>query len=170
MPYYYKLGSFPHKRHTQFRRPDGTLYSEQLFSTEGFSNDSALLYHCHPPTRIIKTDNPVDVTPQIAEEKMLKHRSFEGFNVQPANDYLQSRKPVLTNADCTITLAAPEKGTAGYFYKNADADEVLFVHEGSGSVYTQYGALPFGYGDYIVLPRGTIYQVQFNDENNSPLS
>jgi homogentisate 1,2-dioxygenase len=166
MAYYYKLGNIPHKRHTQFRKPDGSLYSEQLFSTEGFSNDYSLLYHSHPPTRIIKTDEPVDVTPQIAEEKMLKHRSFEGFNVPRIDDYLQSRKPILTNADCTINLAAPTKGTNNYFLKNADADEVLFVHEGSGSVYTQYGELPFSYGDYIVLPRGTIHQINFNDENN----
>jgi homogentisate 1,2-dioxygenase len=166
MAYYYKLGNIPHKRHTQFRKPDGSLYSEQLFSTEGFSNDYSLLYHSHPPTRIIKTDEPVDVTPQIAEEKMLKHRSFEGFNVPRIDDYLQSRKPVLTNADCTLNLAAPTKGTDNYFLKNADADEVLFIHEGSGSVYTQYGELPFSYGDYIVLPRGTIHQIKFNDESN----
>jgi homogentisate 1,2-dioxygenase len=166
MPYYYKLGSFPHKRHTQFRRPDGSLYSEQLFSTEGFSNDYSLLYHCHPPTRIIKTDEAIDVTPLIAEEKMLKHRSFEGFNIKPQNDYLISRYPILTNNDCTITLASPQNGTRDYFYKNADADEVIFVHEGSGSIYTQYGELPFGYGDYLILPRGTIYQIKFNDENN----
>ena len=166
MPYYYKLGNIPHKRHTQFRKPDGSLYSEQLFSTEGFSNDSSLLYHAHPPTRIIKTDEPINVAPKIAEEKMLKHRSFEGFKIKPVGDYLESRKPVLINSDCTITLASPRHGTKDYFFKNADADEVIFIHEGSGSVYTQYGELPFGYGDYIVLPRGTIYQIQFNDENN----
>jgi homogentisate 1,2-dioxygenase len=166
MPHYHTLGNIPHKRHTQFRKPDGSLYSEQLFSTEGFSNDYSLLYHCHPPTQIIHTDAPVDVTPYIAEEKMLKHRCFEGFHVKPANDFLESRKPVLTNSDCTITLAAPLNGTGNYFYKNADADEVLFVHEGNGAVHTQYGDLPFGYGDYIVLPRGTIYQISFQDENN----
>src|SRR6476659_7243850 len=117
MPYYYKLGSIPHKRHTQFRRPDGSLYSEQLFSTEGFSNDYALLYHSHPPTRIIKTDAPENVTPKVDEEYMLKHRSFEGFHVQPANDYLESRKPVLINNDCIINLAAPRNGTKNYFFK-----------------------------------------------------
>src|SRR6201994_769777 len=104
MPHYYSVGTIPHKRHTQFRRPDGSLYSEQLFSTEGFSNDYALLYHCHPPTRIIRTEASISVAPQIAEEKMLKHRSFEGFNIQPQGDYLESRKPVLTNGDCTINL------------------------------------------------------------------
>ena len=56
MPHYYTLGKIPHKRHVQFRKPDGGLYSEQLFSTEGFSDDYSLLYHCHPPTQIIKAE------------------------------------------------------------------------------------------------------------------
>ena len=83
MPHYHTLGSIPHKRHTQFRKPNGELYSEQLFSTEGFSNDYSLLYHNHPPTEIIKTDEPVNVQPKVSEEKMLKHRSLEGFNIKP---------------------------------------------------------------------------------------
>lgn len=166
MAHYYTLGKIPHKRHTQFRKPDGSLYSEQLFSTEGFSNDYSLLYHCHPPTQIIRTEPQVDVSPQIAEEKMMQHRSFEGFNIKPANDYLQSRIPVLVNNDCHIVLAAPRQSMRDYYYKNTDADELIFVHEGSGTVHTQYGELPFSYGDYIMLPRGTIYQISFNDENN----
>lgn len=89
MAHYHTLGQIPHKRHTQFRKPDGTLYSEQLFSTEGFSDDYSLLYHCHPPTQIIKTEPQLDVSPQIAEEKMLKHRSFEGFKVKPEADFLK---------------------------------------------------------------------------------
>lgn len=166
MPHYYSLGNIPHKRHTQFRKADGTLYSEQLFSTEGFSNDYALLYHCNPPTVITKTDAPIDVQPHIAEEKMLKHRSLEGFKIKPQQDYLNSRKPVLVNSDCHISLAAPMKGSANYFVKNADADEIIFIHEGTGNVETQYGSLPFSSGDYIVLPRGTIYQISFANENN----
>jgi homogentisate 1,2-dioxygenase len=166
MSHYYTLGKIPHKRHVQFRKPDGSLYSEQLFSTEGFSDDYALLYHCYPPTMITKTDEPIDVSPKVAEEKMLKHRSFEGFKVKPEPDYLQSRKALLVNGDCHIVLAAPQKSMTDYFYKNADADEMIFVHEGSGTVKTQYGELPFSYGDYIVLPRGTIYQIAFNDEKN----
>lgn len=166
MPHYYTLGSVPHKRHTQFRKPDGTLYSEQLFSTEGFSDDYALLYHCHPPTQIIKTEPQQDVSPQIAEEKMLQHRCFEGFHVKPAKDYLESRIPVLVNSDCHIVLAAPQSSMTDYYYKNTDADEMIFVHEGSGVVKTQYGQLPFSYGDYIVLPRGTIYQIEFKDDKN----
>jgi homogentisate 1,2-dioxygenase len=166
MSHYYTLGSIPHKRHTQFRKPDGSLYSEQLFSTEGFSDDYSLLYHCHPPTQIIKTEPQIDVSPTIAEEKMLKHRCFEGFNIKPGGEFLQSRVPVLVNNDCHIVLAAPTSGTKDYFYKNTDADEMIFVHEGSGTVKTQYGQLPFSYGDYIILPRGTIYQIEFKDEKN----
>ena len=166
MPYYYKAGQIPHKRHTQFRKPDGGLYSEQLFSTEGFSNDYSLLYHVNPPTQIIKTEKPVDVAPRIAEEKMLSHRSFEGFNIKPVKDYLDSRVPVLVNNDVHIVLAAPEQSVNDYFYKNADADEMIFVHEGSGVLKTLYGELTFGYGDYLVIPRGTIYQIHFNETNN----
>ena len=166
MPHYHTLGSIPHKRHTQFRRPDGNLYAEQLFSTEGFSNDYSLLYHINPPTKIIKSEVPINIQPVIAEEKMLQHRSFEGFNIKPESDYLQSRKPILVNNDCHIVLAAPQQSMSEYFYKNADADEMIFVHEGSGTLNTMYGNLEFGYGDYLVIPRGTIYQINFKDEQN----
>lgn len=166
MPHYYTLGHIPHKRHTQFRKPDGGLYSEQLFSTEGFSNDYSLLYHCNPPTIITHAEDGIDVRPQIAESHMLKHRSFEGFHIAPADDYLDSRKPVLVNNDCHISLAAPRQSMGSYFYKNADADEVVFVHEGAGTLRTAYGQIPFSYGDYLVIPRGTIYQIDFAGANN----
>lgn len=166
MAHYHTLGSIPHKRHTQFRKADGGLYSEQLFSTEGFSNDYSLLYHIHPPTQIIRTDEPVSMIPRIAEEKMLKHRSFEGFQVKPADDFLDSRKPVLVNNDCHIVLAAPRKSMTDYFYKNADADELIFIHEGTGKLQTQYGQLKFGPGDYLVIPRGTIYSIAFDTADN----
>jgi homogentisate 1,2-dioxygenase len=166
MPHYHKAGQIPHKRHTQFRKSDGSLYAEQLFSTEGFSNDYSLLYHTYAPTLIVKCDPPIDVSPHIAEEKMLKHRSFEGFHIKPEADYLKSRKAVLVNADCHIVLASPQQSMKDYFYKNADADEMIFVHEGSGVVKTCYGELKFGYGDYIMIPRGTIYQIYFDGTEN----
>ncbi len=166
MPHYHTLGSIPHKRHIQFRKPDGGLYSEQLFSTEGFSNDYSILYHCHPPTQIIATDEPINVAPKVAEEKMLKHRSFEGFKVKPTADYLDSRKAVLVNNDCHLVLAAPQQSMTSYFYKNADADELIFIHEGSGKLLTQYGEITFAYGDYLIIPRGCIYQIHFNDSHN----
>src|SRR5258706_13185693 len=102
MPYYYKLGDIPHKRHTQFRKPNGDLFAEQLFSTEGFSNNYSLLYHYHPPTQIIKTETGINMAPSAMEERMLMHRSFEGFKLMPEKDFLQRRKYVLVNSDCHI--------------------------------------------------------------------
>ena len=167
MPHYHSLGKIPPKRHTQFRKPDGSLYSEQLFSTEGFSSNYSLLYHTHPPTEIIKTEEPINIAPVAATPNILKHRSFKGFNITPDADYLKSRKTVLFNSDVQLTLAAPKKGlTDNVFYKNADTDEVLFIHEGTGTLKTQYGQIAFGYGDYVVVPRGTIYQIEFENEHN----
>ena len=167
MPHYYSLGQIPQKRHTQFRQPDGRLYSEQLFSTEGFSSDYTLLYHIHPPTAIVRTEEPTDVSPTAVTENILKHRSFKGFQTKPEPEYLQSRKISLFNNDCQLSFAAPQAGLGeDVFYKNADADEVLFIHEGTGRVLTQYGKLPFAYGDYVVIPRGTIYSIEFDTPDN----
>lgn len=167
MPHYYSLGEIPHKRHTQFRRPDGKLYSEQLFSTEGFSNEYTLLYHIHPPTTIIRTEEPTDVSPRKATDNILKHRSFMGFRTQPEPEYLASRKIALFNNDCQLSFAAPQAGLGeDVFYKNADADEVIFIHEGTGRLRTQYGQIPFSYGDYVVVPRGTIYAIEFDTAEN----
>ena len=164
--HYHSMGSIPHKRHTQFRKTDGTLYSEQLFSTEGFSNVYSLLYHNHPPTIITQIGDPIAVGPKTIHDKQLKHRSLRGFNIKHEDDFLESRKPVLVNHDCKIILAAPKKSMTSYFYKNADADEVIFIHVGSGTLKTMYGNIPFGYGDYLVIPRGTIYQIHFDTEDN----
>jgi homogentisate 1,2-dioxygenase len=166
MPQYHVMGSIPHKRHTQFRKPDGNLYSEELVSTHGFSNVYSLIYHCYPPTLIKETGKPYSVAPEVVLEKSLKHQSFEGFNIKPEDDYLKSRKPVLMNGDVHISLASPKKSMTDYFYKNADADEVIFIHEGNGVLDTIYGSVEFGYGDYVVVPRGTIYQIKFSSENN----
>jgi homogentisate 1,2-dioxygenase len=166
MAYYIRRGQIPEKRHTQFRSPSGKLYSEELVSTEGFSSDYSLLYHIHPPTQILSTDPPAPERISIAEEKMLKHRSLEGFKVEPEDDFLQSRQPILVNNDLHISLAAPRLSMEDYFFKNADADELIFVHEGTGKLSTVYGELVFGYGDYLHIPRGTIYQIQFDGSAN----
>lgn len=164
--HYHSLGSIPHKRHTQFRKTDGTLYSEQLFSTEGFSSIYSLLYHNHPPTMITQIGDPVPVGPKTIHDKQLKHRSLKGFHIAPEDDFLDSRKAVLVNQDCKIILASPRKSMTDYFYKNADADEVIFIHVGTGTLKTMYGNIRFGYGDYLVIPRGTIYQMEFETEDN----
>ncbi|MEP7197993.1 MAG: homogentisate 1,2-dioxygenase [Saprospiraceae bacterium] len=164
--HYHSLGEFPHKRHTQFRKPDGSLYSEQLFSTEGFSNAYSLLYHCNAPTEIVQIDDAYSVAAKTIHDKQLKHRCLNGFQITPEDDYLQSRKPLLVNSDCKISVAAPRQSSTSYFFKNADADEVLFIHVGSGTLKSMYGNIKFGYGDYLVIPRGTIYQLQFDTTDN----
>lgn len=164
--HYHSMGQIPNKRHIQFRKPDGALYHEQLFSTEGFSDLYSILYHNHPPTMITQVGEPIDVRPVTIHDKQLKHRSLKGFDIGPEEDYLDSRKPVLVNKDCRIILSAPMSGTMDYFYKNADADECIFVHEGTGTLKTMYGDLRFEYGDYLVIPRGTIYQLEFDTSAN----
>lgn len=166
MPFYNRMGQVPAKRHTQFRKPDGELYAEELVSTEGFSSLYSLVYHCHPPTLVKQIEEPYDVSPKAAIDKNMKHRSFLTFQTKPIDSYLESRKVLLFNSDVHIGVAAPKKSMTDEFFKNSDADEVLFVHEGSGVLKTIYGQIPFTFGDYLVIPRGTIYQMHFNDENN----
>lgn len=164
--HYHSLGQIPHKRHIQFRKPDGNLYHEELFSTEGFSNAYSLLYHCNAPTQIVQTGEPYSIVPKIVHDKQLKHRSLKGFRIAPEDDYLASRKPVLVNDDCKIILAAPRKSMTDYFFKNADADEMIFIHKGTGMLHSMYGQVPFEYGDYVVIPRGTTYQLHFDTPDN----
>ena len=115
---------------------------------------------------ITKIDEPFSVAPKISSEQQMKHRCLEGFNIKPLDNYLPSRKRILVNNDLHISLAAPTKSTTDYFVKNADADEMIFIHEGSGTLKTVYGEIDFEYGDYLMIPRGTIYQIHFNNENN----
>ena len=166
MPFYHQLGKIPHKRHTTFRKPNGDLYYEQLFGTEGFSGMASLLYHVHRPTMVSHIANARDISPKIAVKANMTSRMFHGFKAPPTDDYLESRVPILVNSDVQITLAAPRKSTTNYFYKNADADEVLFVHVGTGRLRTLLGTLEFGYGDYLVVPRGMIYQIEFDTPEN----
>jgi len=166
MPRYHTLGTIPPKRHTVFENPDGGLYQEELFGTQGFSGMSSLLYHLHPPTVVTHSKEPYSVAPTISVEKNMKALSFQGFSLQPEEDFLDSRKTLFVNSSLHIGLAAPKSFSKEYFYKNADADEMLFVHVGSGTLKTNYGNIPFKYGDYLIIPRGTIYQIDFDDENN----
>lgn len=166
MPRYHKLGKIPHKRHTTFRKPDGGLYQEELFGTQGFSGMSSLLYHMNPPTIVTEAQNSYDVSPKIAIEKNMKALSFKGFSLPTENNWLDSRKTLFVNNDLHIGLAAPTSFGDGYFYKNADADEMLFVHIGSGTLKTPFGNLKFAYGDYLVIPRGIMYQLEFDSADN----
>ncbi|MCF8429732.1 MAG: homogentisate 1,2-dioxygenase [Bacteroidia bacterium] len=166
MPLYKQVGLIPKKRHIVFRQPNGELYHEELFGTEGFSGVSSLVYHVNLPTRVKEKGNPYSVRPEVAMEDNLQNRSYMCYKTPAVNDYLESRKTLFFNDDMTIGVAAPIAGTQNYFYKNADADEMIFIHEGSGVLKTMYGNIEFAYGDYLIIPRGTVYQINFTTKAN----
>ncbi|WP_298139896.1 homogentisate 1,2-dioxygenase [Flavobacterium sp.] len=166
MPFYHKLGNIPPKRHTQFRKPNGDLYYEQLFGTVGFEGMSTNSYHEQRPTQVKEIRSQYSVAPTIAKSNNIQSYKLRGFEVAPVDDFLESRKIVLTNSDCHIVLAAPRKSTTDYFYKNTDSDEMIFIHQGSGKLRTIYGNLDFKYGDYLIIPRGIIYKIDFDTEDN----
>lgn len=163
---YIQSGNIPQKRHTVFKSKDDKFYYEQLFGTEGFHGVSSLLYHVHRPTQIKRIGDPKDVTPKVAIAKNVAPRMFKGMNVTPENDYLDSRKVLLLNDDLTMGIAKPKQST-DYFYKNASQDELLFIHEGEGILKTFVGNLEFSKGDYLVIPRGTIYQIELTTTKNA---
>ncbi|MBD0725462.1 homogentisate 1,2-dioxygenase [Flavobacterium sp. L1I52] len=166
MPIYHTLGNIPHKRHTVFEKEKGGYYYEQLFGTIGFEGMSSLLYHVHRPTMVKAMLGSKSITPKIAEKTNTLSRCFIGFNVASEKDYLNSRKAILVNQDCQIELAAPQSSMDDYFYKNADEDELLFVHNGNGVLKTLFGNLEFSPGDYLLIPRGVIYQIHFETADN----
>jgi homogentisate 1,2-dioxygenase len=169
MPIYHKLGTIPPKRHTVFNKPNGDLYYEQLFGTVGFDGMASLSYHHHRPTMIKEIGKSIDVKPKIAVAENIHSRKLISFDVAPNSDYLQSRTPLLVNSDVIISVAAPSQSLTTYFYKNADADEVLFIHKGSGTLRTMFGNISFEYGDYLIIPRGIIYQINFDSSENKML-
>src|SRR3954466_3972687 len=166
MPIYHKLGKVPQKRHTIAKSDSGKFYYEQLFGTEGFHGMSSLLYHVHRPTQVKEIKKSYSVAPKIAIDKNIRALLLKGFDLKPAKDFLESRKTLLINSDCAIGLAAPTKSQTGYFYKNADSDEMLFIHKGSGLLKTLMGNIRFEYGDYLIIPRGMIYQMHFDGSDN----
>lgn len=166
MSRYHSLGKIPKKRHTTFKKPNGDLYQEELFGTAGFAGMSSLLYHIHPPTVVTEIKDKGSVMPKIGVEKNMKALSFKGFSLPVEEDFLDSRKTLFVNNDLHIGLAAPKSFSKDYFYKNGDADEMLFIHVGSGTLRTNYGNIPFKYGDYLIIPKGVIYQIDFDTEEN----
>ncbi|MFN8613718.1 MAG: homogentisate 1,2-dioxygenase [Vulcanimicrobiota bacterium] len=166
MPVYQRSGKVPDKRHTVYRQPNGDLYHEELFGTEGFGGVSSLIYHLNPPTMVSRMGEPYSVRPEIAVADSMKALSFLGFSVEPAEEWLESRKTLFVNGDLHIGLAAPRHSMESHFFKNADADEMLFIHQGSGQLKTPYGSIPFEYGDYLIIPRGTTYQLKFDSSDN----
>src|SRR5690606_21716350 len=163
MPFYAKLGEIPHKRHTQFRKPDGSLYREEVMGLEGFHGIQSILYHHFLPPRVMETELLGHTKPEYVEYGALRHRAFSTVNAPAGGDPVSARRILLGNNDVTLGISrSTEK--MDYFYRNAQAYEVWFVHEGTGTLYTQFGQLAFEPGDYIVIPYGTTWQMQADGE------
>ncbi len=158
MTYYYKLGIIPHKRHTQFRQPDGSLYHEELMGIHGFSGVQSLLYHLRPPTQVYKVllEKKVDIADE--DQGPLRHRHLRTATVAAGGDAIAARVPLLVNADVCISVARPTL-PMHYWYRFGHGDEVIFIHDGSGLLESQYGILGYRPGDYLVIPTGVLWRI-----------
>jgi homogentisate 1,2-dioxygenase len=162
MPYYQKLGQVPHKRHTQFRKPDGGLYREEVMGLEGFAGLQSILYHHFLPPRVEQVEDFGSAGVEYTEFGPLKHRAFRTADLPAGGDPISARRVLLGNADVTLGLSHPNR-SMDYVYRNAQAYEVWFTHEGSGILHTQFGKLPFSPGDYIVIPYGTSWRMELSE-------
>lgn len=169
MAYYISQGKIPHKRHTIFKNENGDFIYEQLFGNEGFSGKSSLLYHLHRPTQINSIGESLDLRPKAAVNFNILPRKLEGFLIPQKDDFIDSKTCLFFNNSIEIGMAFPKKSTTAYFLKNADADELLFIHKGKGHLSTLFGEINFEYGDYLVIPKGVIYQIFFETEDNKIL-
>ncbi|MDX2162650.1 MAG: homogentisate 1,2-dioxygenase [bacterium] len=161
MPFYHRLGEIPHKRHTQFRKPDGGLYREEVMGLEGFSGIQSLLYHHFLPPRVLHVEDSGPAAPEFVPFGALQHRAFTTASIPAGGDPVSARRVILGNADVTLGIARPTQ-SMDVFYRNAQAYEVWFVHEGTGVLRTQFGALPYEPGDYLIIPYGTTWQMSLD--------
>jgi homogentisate 1,2-dioxygenase len=161
MAYYRRLGEVPPKRHTQHRRPDGGLYFEELMGEEGFSSDSALLYHRHIPSAIVDAtpwplpDLSTKANHPLRPRHLKLHELFPGEDWK-GHDVVTDRRLVLGNAD--VRLSYVVAGETSPLYRNALGDECVYVESGEAVVETVFGALPARQGDYVILPRATTHR------------
>jgi homogentisate 1,2-dioxygenase len=161
MPFYHQLGQIPHKRHTQFRKPGGGLYREELMGLEGFSSLQSILYHHFLPPRVLKMEDLGPAKPEFVDFGPIRHRAFRTGNLPSSGDPLNARVPLLGNADVTLGVSIASQ-SMDYFYRNAQAYEVWYVHEGLGTLKSQFGSLDFRPGDYIVIPFGVTWQMKLD--------
>jgi homogentisate 1,2-dioxygenase len=161
MPFYVKLGTLPKKRHVQFRRPDGALYSEELFGTEGFSGPTSTMYHIHPPTQVTGWKRLYSTKVEYVEQEVMRMRHLKTAAQKASGDPVTGRVVLFGNSDCEIATCVPAE-PMNYHFKNGQGDECLFIHFGSGRVHTLMGSLKFGPKDYIILPKGVTYQIVFD--------
>ena len=161
MPFYHKLGQIPHKRHTQFRKPDGGLYREEVMGLEGFSGLQSILYHHYLPPRVVNVEDMGSTEVEFSDFGPIRHRAFATSNAPEGGDPVSARRVLLGNNDVTLGVSRPS-ASMDYYYRNAQAYEVWFTHEGAGVLHTQFGDLPFGPGDYIIIPYGTTWQMKLS--------
>jgi homogentisate 1,2-dioxygenase len=158
--YYVAAGSVPRQRHTQHRAPDGSLYAEELFGVEGFAGRSSLLYHRAPPTRTHRIDAGPRIRLEAADDGLHRHRLTKTADLPIRGDVVTGRVPLYFNADVVFGIVRPaEAQPPGRFYRNGIADEMLYVHEGTGTCATIFGDLRYHPGDYLVLPIGTTWRL-----------
>ncbi|MBX3375657.1 MAG: homogentisate 1,2-dioxygenase [Phycisphaeraceae bacterium] len=169
MPYYTKLGLLPRKRHVQFRRPDGCLYSEEVFGTEGFVGPTTTMYHIHPPTQVFGWKALYSTKAEYVEQDIMRmrHVMTGGHRLPPKGDCITGRVVLFGNADCEMAVGNPAE-QMNYHYKNGQGDECIFIHYGSGVCHTMLGTLKFGPRDYLVIPKGVIYKLTWDKRANGP--
>jgi homogentisate 1,2-dioxygenase len=163
VPFYHKLGDIPHKRHTQFRKPDGGLYREEVMGLEGFSSIESILYHHFLPPRVKQVDDLGSAKFEYVDFGPIRHRAFATNGAPAGGDPVEARRVLLGNNDVTLGVSRPTK-SMDYFYRNAQAYETWFVHEGSGTFKSQFGNLLFHEGDYIVVPFSTTWQIKLDTD------
>ncbi|MGZ4309195.1 MAG: homogentisate 1,2-dioxygenase, partial [Gaiellaceae bacterium] len=156
MPTYQVRGEVPRKRHIQFR-DNGTLLTEEVMGLEGFSGNESILYHLTSPCRVTKVADfePIERDEWVPDGH--QHRHFATMDIEAGGDAISGRRLLMWNQDVEIWLCRPDEEMDGFF-RNGEGDEVIFVHEGSGTLETIFGYLPYKEGDYVVIPRGTTYR------------
>jgi homogentisate 1,2-dioxygenase len=157
MPIYHSLGAFPRKRHTVFRRPDGGLYAEELMGHEGFVGTSSLLYHTHPPTTVKSARKVKEIRWEADEDTSLRHRHFLTARAKTGGSPTMDRIPLLFNKEIAMLYVEPDESDA-HFYRNSQADEVVYVVEGKGVLESVFGDLPYQPGDYVVIHRNILHR------------
>ena len=163
MPFYHALGKIPHKRHVQFHKPNGGLYREELMGLEGFSSIQSILYHHFLPPRVTGAEDLGPAKPELADFGPIRHRAFKTDSIPLGADPVSARIPLLANNDVILGVARASQ-SMDYFYRNAQAYETWYVHEGQGALKSQFGNLAFRTGDYIVIPFGTTWQMQIDGQ------
>jgi homogentisate 1,2-dioxygenase len=158
MTHYMQLGEVPKKRHTQFRQADGSLYHEEVMGIHGFAGIQSILYHTHPPTRIAEASQLSDARIEYEEQEHVRPRHFRSAGVAPGGDANNSRVPMMGNSDVVLYVARPTEAMS-YWYRFAHGDEVLFIHDGTGVLESQYGLLRYRPGDYLVIPTGVMWRL-----------